>query len=281
MGSRASSAIVVATAVAGLIAAPPVGAHEVAVVLVTPRLADGKSSRDAIDGFRLAVDQSPDVSHPAGEEGGDHLGGIDVALTLVQQRRADEAARRVARAVSAGARLVIVLPPADDAGEVLSRVRSARPLLIATGARRSLPARSAAPAILISQSRAPPRDRTRLERFERQFATRYARDPSRSALAGYDAARLLDRMLADLGEGLEGGPDLAAAVERAEPVLIGGSATFVSPAGADAPSTSPAADGSGRSTTSAVLLGVGTLAAAGAATLAMLVRRRRPRARGR
>ncbi len=35
-----------------------------------------------VAGFRVAVDESPDVGHPPGVEGGDHLGGMDVMVAV-------------------------------------------------------------------------------------------------------------------------------------------------------------------------------------------------------
>ncbi len=35
-----------------------------------------------VAGFRVAVDESPDVGHPPGTEGGDHLGGMDVVVVV-------------------------------------------------------------------------------------------------------------------------------------------------------------------------------------------------------
>jgi len=60
----------------------PVFADEFKVGIVTLDR-DGIDGSAFMEGFQLAVDQSPDVSHPAGIEGGDHLGGMDVSFRVI------------------------------------------------------------------------------------------------------------------------------------------------------------------------------------------------------
>ncbi len=62
-----------------VLGATPVLADQFKVgILLDPAVTDSSF----MEGFQLAVDQSPDISHPAGVEGGDHLGGIDVEMVI-------------------------------------------------------------------------------------------------------------------------------------------------------------------------------------------------------
>ncbi|MFV2062121.1 MAG: hypothetical protein ACC726_01245 [Chloroflexota bacterium] len=84
---RVSSAVAGLAAVLALVGTAaitsPVFADEFAVgILVDPSARDSEEPT-FMEGFQLAVDQSADVSHPAGEEGGDHLGSMDVVMLVV------------------------------------------------------------------------------------------------------------------------------------------------------------------------------------------------------
>ncbi|NOX30046.1 MAG: hypothetical protein GXP35_08375, partial [Actinobacteria bacterium] len=76
--------LLVSTAIAAIvvIGASPALADEFAVgILIEPGL-EGSDGVAFMQGFQLAVDQSPDVSHPPGVEGGDHLGSMDVVFVI-------------------------------------------------------------------------------------------------------------------------------------------------------------------------------------------------------
>lgn len=262
----------VLAAAAVLAAAPSAYAHELGLVLVAPS-ASG-SGADAIDGFRLAVDESPDVSHPAGEEAGDHLGGIDVETTLVTGR-SESAARRVTRAVAAGAGVVVVLPPGAAAAEIISAVRAARPLIVLAGMRGTPRGDPDALAVLLKPRSATQAERDRLERFEQRFTDRYGREASATARTGYNAGKLLDSLLAQLGEGPFAEPALAAAVARAERDLVAATASPVRTTPVQTRSATSDDGGSPRGGARVLLLGVGVAALAIAALLLLRSRRRR------
>ncbi len=58
----------------------------------------------------MAIDQSPDVGHAATSDGGDHLGGTDVELTVFDDLASPAEAEDAARiAVADGAGIVVVL----------------------------------------------------------------------------------------------------------------------------------------------------------------------------
>ena len=274
-GTRRLLAASAAAAVGLLAAAPAARAHRVGLVVVAPPDAP---AGDAVDGFRLAVDQSPDVSHPPGPGAGDHLGGIDVEVTVVERgERPADAGRRVARLVSSGARLVVVLPPATVSREIVPRIRVDGVLIVAAGTRAALPKKPALPVVLLGDRPLDRDDRGRLARFEQAFARRYARTPSRAARSGYNAARLLDRVLARLGEGPFTGQALSTAVARAAGALVTARATVV-PAVADGDDADPPADRSAdRSPVAVALTAVGLAVTLVAASLALRLARRRRR----
>lgn len=123
--------------------ARPALAHEFALALVTPtsgtsnQVLDGS---DVVDGFRLAVDQSPDMSHPPGAEAGDHLGGIDVDVSVVDGMRASDAAEADRQQVAAGLTAVVVIAADSTARAVATELEGSPVLLVTTaGAGASAP----------------------------------------------------------------------------------------------------------------------------------------------
>lgn len=267
----ANAALSVLAAAAVLTAAPNAYAHELGLVLVAPGASGSRA--DAVDGFRLAVDESPDVSHPAGEAAGDHLGGIDVETTLVTGRSAS-ADRRVARAVAAGARVVVVLAPGAGAGETFSAVRATRPLIVLAGMRGTPSGDPDALAVLLQPRSAAKAELERLAQFERRFTDRYARAVSATARTGYNAGKLLDSLLAQLGEGPFAEPALAAAVARAERDLVAATASLVRPRRVQTPAAT-SDNGTSPRRGARVLLVLGGAAAALAVAVLLLRSRRR------
>ena len=157
-------------------------AHEVGVVLVVPR-----EDPATFQGFRLAVDQSPDVSHAPGAAAGDHLGAIDVDVRTVEASNRGTGAGTVARAMSRGAQVLVVAPDPDDdrvTREILSRL-SARERLIVVS--RAVPVDAPVPMVGLRDLRAAAIERRRLARFERAYARRPGRRPDAAARRGYAA----------------------------------------------------------------------------------------------
>ena len=259
-----------AIATVGLLAAaPPAAAHKVGVVVVAP------PGSTTFEGFRLAVDQSPDVSHPPGSRAGDHLGGVDVDVTLVEARsRPADAGRRAARAVRSGARLVVVLAPPSVASELVPRVRIDGTLIVVAGRRAALPKDRALPVVLLSRRPSRSVNRERLARFEQAFARRHASTPGPAARRGYDAARLLDRILARRGDGPYSDPALSMAVTRAEDTLLSATATVV-PAASKREVAGLAADGSPDGSPAVATFAVAGLAVTFVATSLVLLARRK------
>ena len=262
-------------------AAPPVAAHEIGVVLVAPPTADGATRAPSLDGFRLAVDESPDVSHPPGADAGDHLGGIDVDLTVVRPREDREVAVQVGRAVTDGARVVVMFRRSSGVqgrrltGEVIEQVRSSAPLIVVAGGRDAVPERPVLPVVLLRDRVRSRIDRDRLARFERRFARRHGRASGRAARVGYDAGRLVDRLLAQLGEGSFRQDAIVAAARAAGRSLVGATTQVVR---AEAGTPDPAASRSEDDDEDGPRRFAAFLAAGGAAAvLAFWLARRRSR----
>jgi hypothetical protein len=57
-------------------------ADEFSLGIIIDPYYSNQSRLEFINGFQLAVDQSPDISHPEGQEGGDHLGAMDVNIII-------------------------------------------------------------------------------------------------------------------------------------------------------------------------------------------------------
>lgn len=190
----------------------PAEAHDFTVVVVESGTA---AAVEAGRGFRFAVDRSPDVSHPPGEDAGDHLGGVDVDIVSVQTS-SPSAAEEVGALVRSGASAVVVLAtgPAADAAAAAGAAGGKTVLAIGpNGADAAVWAR-------ITLLPAGPADDRRLAAFAAAFAEVTGTAPTDAATLGYDAGTLLDALVLDVGKDLEPGPALAAAAAAAAAQLV-------------------------------------------------------------
>lgn len=246
--------------------APPALAHEFTVVMVSAGSAQSEGARR---GFQVAVDASPDVSHPPGADAGDHLGGVDVDLVAVDDGERRSTADRVGDLLDGGAVAVVVLL-VPSAAEAIGAAAAARDklALVVSNSGASIAKRR---ALLLR-----PRASTDDEAAGVAAATTALRDalgdePTRAVLLGYDAGRLLDTLTAQIGEDLQPSEQLTAAA-------LAASANLASSRVIAAVDTAEAGEGAaggtnGRGDRGAVLAAV-ALIAAGAV---VLVKRRRPR----
>lgn len=171
----------------------PVLAHEFTVGIIL----DPKETRSSafMKGFQLAVDQSPDVSHPPGVEGGDHLGSLDVLMTVRDgAKRPDQFASAALDLIERKGASIIVADVSPDAlAALLGPVAESETVLIAMAgpdevgvppARFFFAADRQAGADVLLNDRKP--------RFARAFMAAYGRQPSAAAARGYIAGRLVD-----------------------------------------------------------------------------------------
>lgn len=249
--------LVVASVVLGR--CPPAAGHAFAVLVVA---GSAGAEADRRDGFLLAVQQSPDVSHPPGEESGDHLGGLDVEVSVVDDDRGNAGAR-TRSAIAGGTGIVVALSPSSLDEVAAETAGSAALLVIAIGGtpeaeRPSLVVRSRPTEL----GRGP-----RLDRFTADFVAAYGRPPSGTAVAGYDAALLLGRAVEELGEGVNATSDLRLIAESAIDTLLASEVAVGRSAGP------PLRPGSSRMQKNVVvLLGIGAVTVVGAG---LLIRQRR------
>lgn len=194
------------------VGAPPAMAHEFKVVLVE---SDTETAVDARRGFRLAVDQSPDVSHPPDEEAGDHLGGIDVDILSVHVA-SPSVAEEVTSLLASGASAVVVLAGGPGADAAIASALARGKLVIALGTTASP---TAAPGQIVLLA-GRPSDERRFAAFVEALAETTGSDPTEAAALGYDAGMLLDALARGLGEDLTPGANLAAAVNAASTQLV-------------------------------------------------------------
>jgi len=88
-------------------------------ILIDSAVSEGPGSA-FLDGFQLAVDQSPDVSHPAGTEGGDHLGSMDVVMVVGVAD--NDASDLLDAAIDMADREGLAIIVADVSGDVLTEL---------------------------------------------------------------------------------------------------------------------------------------------------------------
>ena len=177
----------------------PALAHEFSIALVTA--AGSRSSPDAAEvqaGWRLAVDQSPDVSHPAGPDAGDHLGGIDVRVTAVDGSDPAAAGTRIRTQLRDGVTVAVVIASPATEQVVSAAVAGTDTLLLTAGPAGR--ASQVTPADLSLMQRQPPGTS---DAFTEAFRVAYGRPPTADAALGYDAGRLLDAAVAAAPDGVE------------------------------------------------------------------------------
>ena len=208
------------------------------------------SSADAVRGLQLAVDQSPDVSHPAGEEGGDHLGGIDVDVAEIDIETADGG---MAALVDAGAEALVVFDAGGSTDAVIDAAK-ARGTVVIVATPGIATARSEA---LVLQALAAENLDAGYQSFASAYAEAHGVAPSERAALGYDAGKLLDELFSALGERLRPGPELALAAERA--VLVSSTVRVADGAVGDTASASPGRGAVAGAVVAAVALGTGLL----------------------
>ena len=251
--------LVIASVVLGR--CPPAAAHAFGVLVVA---GSAGVEADRRDGFLLAVQQSPDVSHPPGEEGGDHLGGLDVDVSVVDDDRG-EAGARTRAAIAGGTGIVVALSPSSLDAVAAETAGSAALLVIATGGTPG----AERPSLVVRPRPTDPGRGARLDRFTADFVAAYGRSPSSTAVAGYDAALLLGRAVEELGEGVNARSDLRLIAQSATDTLLASDVAVGRPAG---PPPRPGSSDLPKDVL--VLLGIGAVTVLGAG---LLIRQRRRR----
>ena len=198
------AAVVVVTTGGWAGAARPALAHEFTVALVTPTSGtpDGPGGRDVIDGFRLAVDRSPDVSHPAGADAGDHLGGVDVGVNVIDGTAPAVAAEAIGQQRVTGLTAVVVIA-ADPTARAVTQELKRSPVVLVIGAGAGASSRPEGGDLLLTQRSRPPFRSGVAAGVAAAFERAYGRDLSAAAALGYDAGRLLDAAVARAEDGVE------------------------------------------------------------------------------
>ncbi len=168
------------------------GAHEVKVAIALPRASNGPASDtpSGLDGMRLGIDQSPDVEHAPDSDAGDHLGGVDVDLVVLEtlRLRADEI-------TEVDAEIVVVLDP--DVVAETARVLAGRSNLLIAVLRDDVPVPAVRPDLMVVLRPEPPKGATpAAAAFEAGFTAAYLRTPTETDAIGYDVAQVLDVLLA-------------------------------------------------------------------------------------
>lgn len=258
-------------------ASRPALAHEFKLALVTPaaETAGPVNGTDVRDGFRLAVDQSPDVSHAPGTEAGDHLGGVDVDISLIDGSAPATASRAVERQLTAGLTAVVVIAPAAITRAVAAELEGTSALLLVGHASGDGP-EAIGHALRLAQNDRWAAGSSRAERFVAQFERAYGRAPSSSAALGYDAGRLLDAAVADASDGVEDLESVVAAATGRSDVLVSSELREV-PGLSSGPDTAPPAETRDESVSGELLLlGAAAVLLAVLGARQVLARRSRP-----
>ena len=259
---------VAAALLLGLAVAPPVRAHEFALAVVSAPSAPGYAmGRDVFDGFRLGVEESPDVSHPPREEAGDHLGGVDVDVKEIEA--AGDEISGLSDAVAAGASIVVVLGTSSETAAAVADALAGAGVLVVDAGPEPLTAPPGMSGLLRLQDRgtgAVEPGSAAAAQFETAFGRRFGRPATDWAARAYDAARLLDVSLRQLGADSRDVEALAAAA-NASGDLVSSTVVAVGSPPATGPPTPPPAPSKRFPSGAALALG-GTAAGALVVTFA-------------
>ena len=216
------AAVVVVTTVGWLGGVHPALAHEFTLALVTPTSGTANADldgSDVVDGFRFAVDQSPDVSHPPGADAGDHLGGVDVDVIVIDGTHATEAAAAVKQQVDIGLTTLVLIANGPTARAVTKELETSSVLLVtAEGAGASAPSDTS--ELHLTQRSAPSFKSGVAADVAAAFERAHGRELSPAAALGYDAGRLLDAALARSEDGIEDLESVVAAASGVNDQLV-------------------------------------------------------------
>jgi len=195
--SRSLRAAVGAVLVCALIVlgATPAVADEFQVGILIDLSSSGSDGGAFMDGFRLAVDQSPDVSHPEGVEGGDHLGSMDVVLVVAEtEGQPSEALAAALELIEGGRPPIIVADVSAEAVALLvGPVTDSETILVAMqGSVGSGLPDSPFFFVVVEGGDGSNLLTDRSPAFEEAFSTAYGRPPTAAAARGYVAGRLVD-----------------------------------------------------------------------------------------
>lgn len=252
----------------------PVAADEFPAMVVVPTSgAVTAQGRDALAGFRVAVDASPDVSHPSGIEGGDHLGGSDVEVAVIDAGGGPTASAAAVRAQSSGAGIVVVLaPPPGVLEAVLEAMGDADVLIIVAGADSATTAGNDARVVVL---RNRGEDAGSAATFEAAFRAAQGRPATDVAAAGYDAGVAIDLAVDAFGPEVNDPARVArllADTGRFARSVVAAPASGTTVPAARPASPPPSVEGQ-RPASRGILLGAGATIAAAAGAAMVLARR--------
>jgi len=187
-----SSGIMIIAALVFLNSMPAL-ADEFNVVILLEPTASETTKQEFMRGFQLAVDQSPDVSHPPGREGGDHLGSIDVEIEEIQN--ANTNAELIARTVSivGSADIIVADLAAEGLNSVFGLITESGTVLFSMQSNEGLEATDSiyffgitplhdVAALLVNGSLS----------FDTAYQNTYGNAPTAAAKRGYMAGRMID-----------------------------------------------------------------------------------------
>jgi len=188
-------AVTLLVVAATMVGAGPALADEFTVGIVVDDGTSESSASTFMEGFQLAVDQSPDVSHPPDTEGGDHLGSMDVVLVVVDAASEPDGVLSATLDLVATSRapILVVDVPSEVLLSLIGPVTDAGTMLIAmSGTAVDVAIQTPLLFLAEEQDGYPGLLNDRVPEFEDAFAAAYGRSASASAARGYIAGRLVD-----------------------------------------------------------------------------------------
>ncbi|VAV97935.1 hypothetical protein MNBD_ACTINO02-2234 [hydrothermal vent metagenome] len=175
-----------------VLSAAPALADEFRIgILLDPATSDSTF----MEGFQLAVDQSPDVSHPPGVEGGDHLGSMDVVMVVIDDATGPDGLLAAANRLVEGEGVAIIV--ADISPEslrtIMGPITDSGTMLLALSnvASNEFP-ETLRLLIVGDQSGADALLTDRAATFRDAFIEASGGAPSETATRGYISGRLVD-----------------------------------------------------------------------------------------
>ncbi len=181
-------------------------AHSFKVAVIAPLSGPtAEIGKQTLDGFMLATRQAD--SHP-GQESDGHLGGLDVYVSVVDGESGPAVSLGGMEELVEGNQIVVV---AEFARAKVTRAIQSR----AAGPQAIFIALSAGPSPIAGAYSIPDMDEPARISFVVAFEEDYGHAPSRHAVQGYGAARLIDRAIRAVGGNMSAVRDLRAAFAAA------------------------------------------------------------------
>jgi len=174
----------------------PAFAHEFAVGILVSIDDERGDAGGFVDGFQLAVDESPDVRHAPGPGAGDHLGGLDVVTHIVELVDDPVEALQAALDLIEGESVsIVVVDSSSSTFEAIATSLDESGVFVLALSETDASELPSSPFMFV----AGVADVVVEDGFEQAFLEAYGQPHTDAALRGYLAGKIIDRVVSETG----------------------------------------------------------------------------------